>query len=64
MNDLVTDKDSVTMQRRRNEQTKRWNYHLAQRLKKGLPAYAPQMPAKEFKRIYDFEEFERPRPVV
>lgn len=52
LREFITDPGSLSSTKKRNEQQKRWEYYLQERLAAGLPAKAEQMDPKLVERVY------------
>ena len=53
----------MTSQKKRNEQKKRWEYYLQERLAAGLPEKAVQLDPKLIARVYEFKDVKLVRPL-
>lgn len=60
---FITQEDSLTSQKKRNEQRKRWEYYLQERLAAGLPEKAVQLDPKLIARVYEFKDVKLVRPL-
>ena len=53
LKEFVTDKTSLTQEKRRNEQIKRWNEYRQKRIEQGLPADPPEVDPAILKALVD-----------
>jgi len=54
LREFIIDPTSLSSTKKRNEQQKKWEYYLQERLVAGLPAYAEQMDPKLVDKLYHF----------
>ena len=64
LREFIIDPSSLSSTKKRNEQQKKWQFYLQERLVAGLPAYAEQMDPKLVEKLYKFKDIKLERPLV
>ena len=64
LREFIIDPTSLSSTKKRNDQQKKWEFYLQERLVAGLPAYADQMDPKLVEKLYKFKDIKLERPLV